>query len=183
MMTDITIRPMTVGDVGRIVDVEKSAALLFVKSPYPELANPGMVTQHRYLSLFASGGFGWVALVSNGTIVGFTMAAQLGKAWHLHEISVEADFQGMGIGRNLLNYLIAESIRIKIQEISLTTYRDVSWNAPLYESLGFEELMQEDISNDLSSILANEIKNGANPQTRIAMRILPGNNKIRSGCD
>lgn len=178
-MTDITIRPMIISDVGRIVAVEKSAALLFVNSPYPELVNPAMVTQHRYLSLFATGGFGWVAVVSSGTIVGFTMVARLGKAWHLHEISVEADFQGMGIGRKLLNYLIAESIRIKIPEISLTTYRDVSWNAPLYERLGFEELMQEDMSNELATTLAGEILNGANPQNRIAMRILPGNNKIQ----
>jgi hypothetical protein len=53
--------------------------------------------------------------------------------------------------------------------ITLTTERDIPWNAPYYARLGFEILPEAQWGADLRAIAADEIAHGLNPETRVAM--------------
>lgn len=58
---------------------------------------------------------------------------------HIDEVDVLRAFQSQGIGRALLG-AAADWARTKgLQTLSLTTFRDVPWNAPFYASFGFRE--------------------------------------------
>jgi hypothetical protein len=55
--------------------------------------------------------------------------------------------------------------------LTLTTFRDVAWNGPFYQRLGFEELAAHDLSPDLAQILAHEAARGLPGDRRCAMRL------------
>ena len=42
-----------------------------------------------------------------------------------------------GIGRQLVEQVMASSCARRLQGVNLTTFSDFSWNAPFYRSLGF----------------------------------------------
>lgn len=48
-------------------------------------------------------------------------------------------FQGRGIGRALLTTAANWARATGLQSLSLTTFRNVPWNAPFYASFGFRE--------------------------------------------
>jgi hypothetical protein len=55
--------------------------------------------------------------------------------------------------------------------VTLTTFRDVPWNAPYYERLGFQAIA--DNSPGLAEIMREEASRGLDPATRVAMILLP----------
>ncbi|EPT9379076.1 hypothetical protein ACVTO6_001298 [Proteus mirabilis] len=44
--------------------------------------------------------------------------------------------------------------------VTLTTFRDVPWNAPYYQRLGFHILLEHQIPYSLQQILDNEVEHG-----------------------
>jgi hypothetical protein len=54
--------------------------------------------------------------------------------------------------------------------VTLTTYRDIPWNAPFYRRLGFEELTAAELTPDLREIVLAEAKKGLEPTRRVVMR-------------
>jgi len=53
--------------------------------------------------------------------------------------------------------------------LTLTTFRDVPWNAPFYARLGFVEIAEPEEHLRLSSELENEARAGLKPAQRVAM--------------
>ena len=54
--------------------------------------------------------------------------------------------------------------------MTLTTFRHVPWNQPLYEHLGYRELTDGEIGPELRSLMAEEAAHGLDPALRVAMR-------------
>ncbi len=59
-----------------------------------------------------------------------------------------------------------------MEALTLTTFRDVPWNAPLYQRLGFELLTGPEIGERLARILVGEAERGLPGDRRCAMRLL-----------
>ena len=58
---------------------------------------------------------------------------------HIDELDVQLDRQGQGLGRRLLSHA-ADWARSKgLEALSLTTFRNIPWNAPFYARFGFQE--------------------------------------------
>jgi hypothetical protein len=55
--------------------------------------------------------------------------------------------------------------------VLLTTFRDVPWNAPYYQRLGFHILRDEELGPGLRSIRAHETQLGLPPESRVCMRL------------
>jgi hypothetical protein len=53
--------------------------------------------------------------------------------------------------------------------MSLTTYRDIAWNAPFYRKLGYSELPHVPETSRLAAIMREEIDAGVAAKPRIAM--------------
>lgn len=55
--------------------------------------------------------------------------------------------------------------------VTLTTFSDVPWNAPLYRQLGFRVLRDEEIGPGLRAVRDEETAHGLDPARRVCMRM------------
>lgn len=81
------------------------------------------------------------------------------------------DRQRLGIGRCLLRAAIHEGRLRNLASVTLTTFRDVPWNAPFYAMHGFLELGGSELDPRLLARLQDEAKRGFPRDQRCAMRL------------
>ncbi len=100
--------------------------------------------------------------------VGFAAAAPLDAFLHLAELSVDPNHGRIGVGRALIEAVAALARRRGLAGITLTTFRDVPFNAPFYAGLGFGEMKLADAPDALRRLFFAEIP----PQTTAGTRVL-----------
>ena len=168
---NITLRATTLADTAALPAIERSAGQRFLL--IPELAwiaddQTISADQHR---AFVAAGMSWLAQVDEHP-VGFLVAETLGSSLFIAELSLHLEWQGKGIGRRLIGY-VAEQARAKgYTSLTLTTFRDVPWNAPLYARLGFEMLADETLPALLRQKREDEAAHGQTYELRCAMRLM-----------
>ena len=152
--------------------VERSAARLFQRVPGLEwVAESGVLGEAAHLGRI-SGGTCWVAVDEHDALVGFLSAEAVAeRELHIHEMSVAEAFQGHGVGRALLGAAIGWAAAHRFAALTLTTFRDVPWNAPFYSRIGFEMLGASDLDERLCAVLRKEIEEGFAEGSRCAMRL------------
>jgi GNAT superfamily N-acetyltransferase len=101
--------------------------------------------------------------------VGFLSLEIVDGVAHVDQVSVLPDHGRKGLGRALLEAAVGWSAASGYSALTLTTYRDVPWNAPFYRTLGFEELTT--LSPELAAIRSHERDAGLDAfGPRVAMR-------------
>ncbi|WP_218148224.1 GNAT family N-acetyltransferase [Lentzea xinjiangensis] len=108
----------------------------------------------------------WVAIGAEGVPVAFIAVGDVDGATHIHQVSVHPSSARRGIGAALIEHVARTG-----RAVTLTTFRDVPWNAPYYERLGFRVVT--DVSPGLAGIIREEASRGLDPATRVAMVLLP----------
>ena len=127
-------------DAAIFSELEQSAGLLFrTDRELAWLAEAANIPAARYREIIAEG-WSWIAEDEQAQPVAFVAAALESDELHIWEFGVRIDYQRRGIGRRLLRRLIAAATAAKISAMTLTTFRDLPWNAPFYRSMGFELL-------------------------------------------
>lgn len=112
----------------------------------------------------------WVARDAAGAPVGFALVELLDEP-HLEEIDVDPAHGRRGLGRALLAVVLAWARGAGHAGITLTTFRDVAWNAPFYARLGFRALGPGEIRPGLAATMREETARGLDPARRVAMRL------------
>ena len=79
------------------------------------------------------------------------------------------DWQGKGIGRRLIACVADQARKRGLASLTLTTFRDVPWNAPFYARLGFE--MITTLTPELREKREEEMAHGLAYDARCAMRL------------
>lgn len=115
-------------------------------------------------------GLVWVA-EDEGELTGFAACQLYMDALHLWEIAVRHDRQGRGAGRALMAEVGAEARRRDAGAVTLTTFRELPWNGPFYESLGYRILARHELNGRLTAILMRERRLGLDVDARCAMRL------------
>lgn len=110
-----------------------------------------------------------VAREVGGRVVGFAHLVWVGGIAHLEEVDVEPEFARRGIGRSLVLASCDWARARGSERITLSTFRDVAWNAPFYARLGFSEVPDRDLSADLRRLREKEGRKGLEPDKRIMM--------------
>lgn len=100
---------------------------------------------------------------------GFVVGIHKDDHVHIAEIDVVRRRQKQGVGRRLIEKVIAAARAQGVSGVTLTTDREVAFNAPFYASAGFRVLKDNERSAVLTEILENEIAHGADPARRVAM--------------
>lgn len=103
--------------------------------------------------------------------IGFLLTEPLDDALFIVEIAVHQAWQGRGIGRMMLEQVIESARQAAYPAVTLTTFRDVPWNAPFYTRLGFSMLSELRLPAGLAAKRALETEHGLPPETRCAMRL------------
>ena len=165
------LRRARLADVPRLPMLEQSAGELFRTAPgLAYVADGENHSVDRYRTLVADG-WSWVVRDADGSLCGFLCAEQIGDTLHIWETGVRRDRQRAGIGRRMLRTAIRAARRQGIVAVTLTTFRDVAWNAPFYAALGFRELPPAGMPPHLEAILDREAQAGLPPARRCAMAL------------
>jgi GNAT superfamily N-acetyltransferase len=169
MTREYAIRLAALEDIPRLPEIERSAAALF--APYGlQQCFATIVTPMRDLERGQAAGVLWVAAGVNGEPVGFALAGEVGGNAHLDELDVLPAHGRRGIGRALVQTVVAWARATGFEALTLTTLRHVPWNAPFYETLGFRALAEAELSAALRTLLQEEIARGLPAANRVAMR-------------
>jgi GNAT superfamily N-acetyltransferase len=148
-------------------DVEVEATQRF--DELPELGEvPGDITPIEELEEAWEAGHVWIPEV-DGEIAGYACGVPLDGFFHLEEISVLQKYGQRGLGRALVEFVIEEARRAGMRGVTLTTFRDVAWNAPFYARIGFRVLEPDDVGPGLLEAIDDEARRGLPAHLRVAM--------------
>jgi GNAT superfamily N-acetyltransferase len=167
MDTDYVVRLAGPEHVAQLPDIEREAATRFGDS-LPESAL-SHVTPLDSLAAAQQAGLLWVALEPAGAPVGFAVASIRGRRVHLEELDVLPWHGRKGIGSALVEAIEDYALNRGCAEITLTTFRDVPWNAPFYARVGFEVIPEQELGAELVRRLSDEAALGLERSRRVAM--------------
>ena len=111
-----------------------------------------------------------IVAVDGPGIVGFAWWTELDGNAHLEQVSVLVDHAGKRIGRQLIDHVASLASEAGHAALTLTTFADVAWNAPLYRSYGFETLDADALQPQLRERRNRERMAGLDVLPRVAMR-------------
>ena len=110
-----------------------------------------------------------VVLVAGDPAVGFACVDVVDGVAHLWQLSVDPPAMRHGTGTALVSAVCSWAAAQGFSAITLTTFRDVAWNAPFYRRLGFEVI--DALTPGLLAIRSHERAVGEDDLgPRVAMR-------------
>ena len=168
---DKAVRLMTLRDIGIVREVEMAAGELFRSISEPRIARcaddePFTIEE---LTSFIEREHSWVA-TDGGAVVGFVAVEVLEGCAHVEEIAVAPEFGRRRHGAALLHEVERWASSAGLAALTLTTFRDVAWNAPWYERLGFRVLGEDEWTPGLSAVREAEDAHGLPAELRVVMR-------------
>jgi GNAT superfamily N-acetyltransferase len=163
------IRRALAEHVDALPDVERAAARLFAGAGVT--LDAGDVTPLAVLRTAQEQERLWVAL-RGAEVVGFALVLPSPDhpRLHLAELDVHPDHGRRGLGAALVEAVCDQARRAGLEAVTLTTFRGVAWNAPWYRRLGFREIEDTGLDDELRAFLRAEAEDGLDPQQRVAMR-------------
>lgn len=105
------------------------------------------------------GGALWVADDGDGPVA-FLAARVEGERLHIDELDVQDGQHGKGLGKRLLSHARDWARAQGLKSLSLTTFRNIPWNAPYYASFGFSEWDADQAPASIRQALRQEAANG-----------------------
>jgi ribosomal protein S18 acetylase RimI-like enzyme len=163
-----SIRPARSEDLEKLAAVERSAGSLFRQTDLAWIADDA-VTDPALLEKACRDRRLWVAVGDDGEPVGFLVASEMDGDLYIAELSVAASHQRQGIGTRLIDAAAEHGRKAGYGFMTLTTYRDIPWNGPLYRRLGFVEVDVDYAGSDLCDRLRQEVAAGHDPCRRSIM--------------
>ena len=171
MMRDkYTIRLARRDELSLLNEVEQAAAVLFREVGFDFAAEIGPLSLDLLRSLQSKDQI-WIAAGRDGLPVGFAVVQIIDGLAHLEEISVHPAHGRQGLGRRLIQVVCDWARDEGYPAVTLSTFRDVPWNAPFYERLGFRVLGEEELGPGLLAVREHEARDGLAVRERVCMRI------------
>ncbi|MDQ2585566.1 GNAT family N-acetyltransferase [Saccharothrix yanglingensis] len=154
------IRPARPDELPLLPEVERASGEPFRDHGMPEVADddPMPLSTLEHLRV-------WVAVDPHP--VAWVAVAEVEGAAHVEQVSVYPGHARRGIGAALLDEVGRWAAERGLTALTLTTFRDIPWNAPYYRRLGFREVT--DPSPGLRAVVAAEAARGLDPDTRVCL--------------
>ena len=127
------IRPATAADCHQLAAIERAAGELFPPGRIPDRQQ---TTSMEALTASLNANMLLVAAEEHES-VGFAMSHAIENYLHLQELSEHPLHARQGIGRALVVQVQNLAKSFGLQGVSLTTFSDLPWNGPFYQSAGF----------------------------------------------
>lgn len=168
MSGDWSLRLARPDDAELMPEIERAAAEKFREDPDAAIFDFDDVWEPDELRRLIRKGHSLVVHVQD-RMAGFLASEPFGRDLHIWEMDVHPDCQGRGIGAGLVRACQIDARNSGFAALTLTTFRDVPWNKPFYEKLGFTEVTALDAHPRLAGALALEADNGLPTERRCAM--------------
>lgn len=167
---DFEIRLAVAADAEALPEIELSSGEAFRAVPGLEWIADDEITPGTAFAKPIAAGTVWVA-ARGPALAGFVTAERYEDDLHVAQASVLYDLQGQGLGRRLLTAAIDHARAEGLNAVTLTTFRDLAWNAPFYASLGFAIVEPPEAGERLRAVLNAEAARGLPAERRCAMRL------------
>lgn len=127
----VRVREMRAGDGAAVAAVSHAAGRMFADAGM-ELPpdDPAEMVAHAERVLVAED-------PAAGRVVGLAATGTVDGALHLEELAVDPALGRQGVGSRLLEQVCGRALEEGFTAVTLTTFRDVSWNGPWYTRRGF----------------------------------------------
>ena len=171
--SEVRVRLADAGDAEQLTSVEAAAGERFRSVPGLEfVADHDPSIAPDLLEPALDEGRVWVAEAKD-QVVGYAFALDLEGQPHLEQISVLPDWSGRGVGRALIDAVAAWAAP-RAASLTLATYREVPWNAPLYQHLGWVVVPEAEVQADprLLAVRDEEAEHGLAPADRVFLRLV-----------
>ncbi|MEU8144629.1 GNAT family N-acetyltransferase [Nonomuraea sp. NPDC048901] len=151
------------GELPGLVDVELAADGLFeqVGIVFP----PGTTMIEEVTDPSA-------VLVEGEPPAGFALIGWVDGNLHLDQLAVHPSRMRQGIGGRLVAAVRDHATASGAPAVTLTTYRDVPWNAPWYARHGFSVLPEAEWGPELRALVEHERELGIEVAPRVVMRMV-----------
>lgn len=167
------IRPAAPGDLEALREVERAAGRCFRDIGMPEIADDDPLPTD-VLAEYQRHGRAWVAVDTADHVVAYLISDLVDDNVHIEQVSVHPDHSHRGVGRSLIEVAAAQAAATDVRALTLTTFRDVAWNAPYYSRCGFRVLDESEWTPGLRAIRDREAAHGMDRWPRVCMlRTLP----------
>lgn len=170
------IRPARPDELSALPELERQAAARFATYGLAEVMATRTTPLATHQAAQAEGRV-WVAAEVGGPPVGFALASRLPPdeadgvpEAHLDELDVLEAHGRRGLGRGLVEAVVAWARTHHAPALTLSTLRDIPWNAPYYRTLGFEVCAPDSAPRALAARRAAEAASGLPSEGRVLMR-------------
>jgi len=161
-------------DIGHLAHVEAAAAGVFKDTAFEAEIGSDTLAESILVGCMNANLLWVVRCLERKAPVAFAVLLDHGSAAHLQEISVDAAFARQGVGTQLMNHVLFSLRERGYQAVTLSTYKELPWNAPFYKRFGFESLRPDELSPALRMIREKEQKEGLSISHRVLMRVILG---------
>ena len=164
-----SIRPARRDELPALRAIESDAGSQFALVDMPAIAadEPPAIA---VLEAYHRCGRAWVAVDSGDSPVAYLLSSSVDGAAHIDQLSVATASAHQRIGAGLIEHLARIAATEDLLMLTLTTFRDVPWNAPYYTRLGFSVIQPADYGPELRSLIAHEQSAIPSDAPRVAMR-------------
>ncbi|NPT62028.1 GNAT family N-acetyltransferase [Paraburkholderia elongata] len=111
-----------------------------------------------------------VAVDADETCVAFVMFEPQPAHFYVQELDVLTSHAGQRIGAALIEQVAQLARARQITQLTLSTFREVPWNAPYYRRLGFRDIAEADLDATLIARRDAHIARGLDESKRVFMR-------------
>ncbi|CAE6799539.1 GNAT family N-acetyltransferase [Paraburkholderia haematera] len=111
-----------------------------------------------------------VAVDADETCVGFLMFEPQPTSFYIQELDVQTSHAGQRIGAALIEQVAQLARAQQVMQLTLSTFREVPWNAPYYRRLGFCDIEEADLDAVLIARREAHIARGLDESKRVFMR-------------
>lgn len=162
----IHIRPARADEIERVRDIERTSATRFLDTDRAELADDEPTDVATLAARMAADGL--LVAEDAGVPVAFVMFREVEGCGYVEQIDVLPSHARRGIGAALLD-AAAQAARVRgWAALTLSTFRDVPFNAPYYARLGFAEIGE--LTPGMREIRAEHEARGLDETARVFMR-------------
>lgn len=161
------VRPATADDAAAIIDVILDAGSMFRSIGMDAVSDNPPPTVEDIADQIKTGK-AWVA-TSAGDVIGCILVHVVDGDAHIDQVSTARAHAGRGIGRRLIEQAETWARSVGHQQVTLTTFTEVAWNAPYYRSLGYHSIAEDMLGAELAGVRAEEARLGLDDWGRCTM--------------
>jgi GNAT superfamily N-acetyltransferase len=162
------IRAARPDDVARLQEIEVAAGELFRTIGMDRIADDDPPDREAFAALIDAG-HAWVVATQDDIAIAYVTLIAFTESTHVQQLSVHPDGARRRLGADLLDHVAVWSSERGVRRLTLTTFRDVPWNAPYYARLGFRVLAPRQLPPHLRAIREREAALGLDAWPRVAM--------------
>ncbi len=161
-----TVRPALFSDIEAVRDIERASARRFIgvmDAIAADEPSPASVLAQRIDA------DGLLVAEADGALAAFVMFRPVADGLYIEQIDVLPAFERRRIGAGLIE-AAAERARARGSlRLTLSTFRDIPWNAPYYRRLGFADIAESKLTPDLLEIRREHLMRGLDESARVFM--------------